>query len=146
MAKRLLGAVLTVVTTLSLMTAALFGVGAWRKSQDTEWCRKAVVGGTVSANPGMTAPDLVAQQRSACAEQRQRQRMLFGSVWRKDGTDMALCGFNLARIQLLAEYPDARRAIAARYGIDDPDFGGGGLDEQGRFIRACTAKRGQRAD
>ena len=146
MAKRLLGSVLTVVTTLSLMAAALIGVGVWRKSQDTEWCQKAVVGGTVSANPALTAPDLVAQQRSACAEQRQRQRMLFGSVWRRNGTSMAVCGFNLARIQLLVEYPEARRAIATRYGSDAPDFGGGGLDEQGRFMRACTAKRAQRAD
>jgi hypothetical protein len=145
MVRRHLGSVVTVVTTLSLMTAALFGVGAWRKSQDTKWCEKAVMGGTVSADPELTTPDLVAQQRSACAQQRQRQRIMFGSLWRKGGTAMAGCGFDLARVQLLGEYPEARRAIAAQFGIDDPSFDGGGLDDQNRFIRACVAKTGHEA-
>lgn len=145
MARRLLSSVVTVVTTLSLMTAALFAVGEWRKSQDTKWCQKAVMGGTVSADPELTTPDLAAHQRSACAEQRQRQRIIFGSLWRKGGTAMAGCGFDLARVQLLAEFPEARRAIAAQYGIDDPSFGGGDLDEQARFIRACAAKTAREA-
>jgi hypothetical protein len=145
MVKRHFRSVVTVVTTLSLMMAALFGVGAWRKSQDTKWCEKAVVGGTVSADPQLTAPDLVEQQRSACADLRQRQRIMFGSFWRKGGTAMAGCGFDLARVQLLSQYPEAGRAIAARYGIDDPSFDGGGLDQQDRFIRACVAKTGHEA-
>jgi len=145
MARRLLTSVVTVLTTLSLMAASLFAVGVWRKSQDTKWCQDAVIGGTVSADPELTMPDLVAQQRSACAQQRERQRMMFGALWRKGGKAMAICGFDLARLQLLAGSPDARRAIAARYGINDPNFGGGDLDEQNRFIRACAAKRGHKA-
>ena len=144
MAKRLLSSIVTVLTTLSLMAAALFAVGTWRKSEDTKWCRNAVMGGTVSANPGRTMPDLVAQQRSACAQQRERQRTMLGALWRKDGEAMAICGFDLARVQLLPD-PDARRAIATRYGIDDPTFSGGGRDEQNRFIRACAAKRVDKA-
>ena len=144
MARRLLGSIVTVMTTLSLMAAALFAVGMWRKSEDTKWCQNAVMGGSVSANPGRTMPALVAQQRSACAQQRERQRMMFGALWRKDGEAMAICGFDLARLQLLPD-PDARRAIATRYGIDDPNFGGGDRDEQNRFIRACAAKRVHKA-
>lgn len=144
MKRRLLSSVVTVLTTLSLMAAALFAVGMWRKSEDTKWCQDAVMGGTVSANPELTMPNLVAQQRSACAQQRERQRMMFGALWRKDGKAMAICGFDLARIQLLPD-PDARHAIAARYGIDDPNFGGGDLGEQNRFIRACAAKRAHKA-
>jgi len=142
--RRLLSSVVTVLTTLSLMAAALFAVGMWRKSEDTKWCQNAVIGGTVSADPELTMPDLVAQQRSVCAQQRERQRMMFGALWRKDGKAMATCGFDLARIQLLAD-PGARRAITAHYGIDDPNFGGGDLDEQNRFIRACAAKRVHKA-
>jgi len=143
--RRHLGSVVTVAATLSLMTAVLFGVGAWRKSQDTKWCQMAVRGGTVSADPGLTTRDLVAQQHSVCTEQRQRQRLMFGSLWRKGGTVMAGCGFDLARVQLLVEFPEARRAIAAQYGIDDPGFEGGGLDQQDRFLRACVAKTGHEA-
>jgi hypothetical protein len=145
MARRLLSSVVTVLTTLSLMAAALFAVGVWRKSQDTKWCQNAVIGGTVSADPELTTPDLVAQQRSACAQQRERQRMMLGAFWRKDGGARALCGFDLARVQLHVDPPEERRAITARYGIDDPSFTGGGLDEQNRFIRACAAKRVHKA-
>ena len=137
---------MTVLATLCLMAGALFGVGAWRKSEDAKWCQRAVIGGTLSGDPALTAPDLVREQQSVCAEQRLRQRMMFGSLWRKGGTAMAQCGFDLARLQLLSQYPDARRAITARYGIDDPDFGGGSLDEQDRFIRACVAKDRPGAD
>jgi hypothetical protein len=139
MSKRLLSSVVTVLATLGLMAGVLFGVGTWRNSEDTKWCQRAVMGGTLSGDPQLTAPDLVREQQSACAEQRKRQRMMFGSLWRKGGTAMAQCGFELARLQLLSPYPEARRAITARYGIDDPDFGGGSLHEQDRFIRACVA-------
>ena len=53
---------------------------------------------------------------------------------------MAQCGFQLARLQMLDTYPDARKALAAQYGIDEPDFDGVGGDAQDRFIKACVAK------
>jgi hypothetical protein len=140
MLRRSLSSALTVVVTLGVMVGGLFAVGVWRKSEDSKWCKKAVMAGAVTADPAPQTPDLAAQERSACAEQRQRQRMLFGSFWRKGGTAMADCGFQLARVQLLVPYPDARQALAARYGIDDPDFDGVGTDAQDRFIRACVAQ------
>jgi hypothetical protein len=53
---------------------------------------------------------------------------------------MAQCGFQLARLQMLADESQARRAFLEPYGIDDPDFNGDGLEQQDRFIRACIAK------
>jgi len=140
MVRRHLSSALTVVVTLAVMAGGLFAIGEWRKSEDTKWCRKAVIGGTVTGDPASETPELAAQERSDCAHQRQHQRMLFGSFWRKGGTDMAQCGFQLARLQLLDQYPDARKALAARYGIDDPDFDGVGTDAQARFIKACIAQ------
>lgn len=142
MARRLLSSVVTVLVTLSLMAGVLFGVGTWRKSEDAKWCQRAVIGGALSGDRQLPA-DLVSEQQSVCAEQRQRQRRMFGSLWRNGGTAMAQCGFDLARLQLLSPYPEARRAITARNGIDDPDFGGGSRDEQDRFIRACVANRAE---
>lgn len=146
MARRLLSSVLTVLATLSLMAGALFGIGTWRKSEDTKWCERAVMAGSLSGDPQLAAPDLVRDQQSVCAEQRRRQRMMFGSFWRKGGTVMAQCGFDLARLQMLGLSPEARGAITARYGIDDPDFGGGSREEQDRFIGACVAKNRAGAD
>ena len=140
MLKRHLGSALTVVVTLGLMAGSLFAVGLWRKSADTTSCQKAVNGGIVSQDPALKEPEFLAQQRSACAQQRQHQRMLFGAFWRKGGTAMAECGFELAQLQLLDTYPDARKALASRYGIDEPDFDGVGRDAQDRFIKACLAQ------
>jgi hypothetical protein len=140
MVRRFLSSALTVVVTLAVMVGGLFAVGAWRRSEDTKWCQTAVIGGTVTGDPAPKPPELAAQERSACAQQRRHQRMLFGSFWRKGGTAMAECGFQLAHLQMLDQYPDAQRALAARYGIDDPDFDGVGTDAQGRFIKACLAQ------
>ena len=140
MVRRHLSSALTVVVTLAVMVAGLFAVGVWRKTEDTKWCRKAVMGGTVTGDPASKTPELAAQERSDCAQQRRHQRMLFGSFWRKGGTAMAECGFQLARLQLLDQYPDAQHALAARYGIAEPDFDGVGTDAQGRFIKACVAQ------
>src|SRR2546423_5570897 len=140
MVRRFFSSALTVVVTLAVMVGGLFALGVWRKSEDSNWCQKAVMAGAVTADPAPQTPDLAAQERSACAKQRQHQRMLFGSFWRKGGTAMADCGFQLARVQLLDAYPEARQALAARYGIDDPDFDGVGTDAQDRFIKACVAK------
>ena len=140
MAKRLLSSVVTVLATLSLMAGVLFGVGTWKKSEDTKWCQRAVMGGTLMGTSQLTAPALVRQQQSVCVEHRQRQRQMLGAFWRNGGAAMAECGFDLARLQLLSQYPEARRAIVARYGIDEHDFSGGSRDEQDRFVRACSAK------
>src|SRR5437868_4566472 len=109
MVRRHLSSALTIVVTLAVMAGGLFAIGAWRKTEDTKWCEKAVMAGTVTADPASTTPDLAAQERSACAQERRHQRMLFGSFWRKGGTAMAQCGFQLARLQQLDAYPDARK-------------------------------------
>ncbi|MEW6473429.1 MAG: hypothetical protein AB1679_14250 [Actinomycetota bacterium] len=96
--------------------------------------------GGVTGDPQILSDDLVEEQRSACAIQRQRQRVMFGALWRKGGTTMAQCGFELARLQLLPTDREARRAVLEPYGIDDPDFTGGDLGQQDRFIKACLAK------
>ena len=140
MVRRHVSSALTIVVTLAVMAGGLFALGAWRRTEDTKWCQKAVMSGTVTGDPAPKTPEFAAQERSACALQRQHQRMLFGSFWRKGGTAMADCGFQLARLQLLDQYPDARKALAARYGIDEPDFDGVGTDAQGRFIKACVAQ------
>ena len=38
---------MTVALTALMTTGAFFGVGAWRRAQDTGWCEKAVMAGTV---------------------------------------------------------------------------------------------------
>jgi hypothetical protein len=138
MMRRLWRPLLTVAITALVTTGTFFGIGAWRRSQDAGWCEKAVMGGTVAGDPESLSDDLAAQQRDACAVQRQRQRVMFGAVWRKDGTVMAQCGFDLARLQLLPDRA-VRVALLQRYGLpDDPSFDGVGLDEQDRFIKACV--------
>lgn len=125
MARRLLRSIVTVATAAILTGTALFGVGAWRRSEDTNWCRKAATGGK-----------LLDRQRSACATHRERQRVFFGSVWRTGGREMAECGFRLAQLQLLPE-PEARQAILQRYGLDPSGFDSGSRADQARFIEAC---------
>ncbi|MCA1841810.1 MAG: hypothetical protein LC792_01210 [Actinobacteria bacterium] len=139
MVRRLWRPIMTVALTALVTTGAFFGIGAWRRGQDAGWCEKAVMGGTVAGDPEALTDDLAAKQRDACTVQRQRQRVMFGAVWRKDGTVMAQCGFDLARLQLLPDQA-SRTALLQRYGLpDDPSFDGVGLDEQARFIKACVA-------
>lgn len=140
MVRRLLPPIVTVTTTLAVMAGTLFAVGAWRRSGDRRWCDDAVMAGSVLRDPQLLSGGLVAQQRSACAVQRQRQRVMFGAIWRNGGTVMAQCGFELARLQLVSHSPAARRAILEPYGLDDPGFTGSGLDQQDRFIKACLAE------
>ena len=131
---------MTVAVTALLMTGTFVGLGAWRRAQDTSWCEKAVMAGSVAGDPEALLDDLAAKQRDACVIQRQRQRVMFGAVWRKDGTVMAQCGFNLARLQMERD-PAGRTALLERYGLAaDPSFDGDGLDEQDQFIKACVAK------
>ena len=137
MVRRHLSSALTVVVTLAVMAGGLSALGAWRRSEDTKWCQKAVMAGTVTGDPAPSTPDLAAHERAACAQQRRHQRTLLGAFWRKGGPAMAQCGFQLARLQMLDTYPDARQALAARYGIDQPDFDGVGTDAQSQFVKAC---------
>ena len=140
MVRRLWRPVMTVAITALMTTGAFLGIGAWRRAQDAGWCEKAVMGGAVAGDPQSLSDDLAAKQRDACAIQRQRQRVMFGAVWRKDGAVMAACGFDLARLQMLADQA-SRSALLQRYGLpDDPSFDGVGLDEQDRFIKACVAR------
>jgi hypothetical protein len=140
MVRRLFRPVLTVVTTLAVMAGALSAIGIWRRSEDAKWCEKAVMAGTVLGDPQQVSADLVEQQRSACAQQRQHQRVMLGAMWRKDGTAMAQCGFELARLQMLFDNRQARQAILQPYGLHDPEFDGAGLAQQDQFMKACLAK------
>ena len=140
MVRRLLRPIMTVAVTALLTTGTFVGIGAWRRAQDTSWCEKAVMAGTVGSDPEALLDDQATEQRDACATQRRRQRVMFGAVWRKDGTVMAQCGFDLARLQLQRD-PAARAALLEPYGLaGDPNFDGDGLDEQDQFIKACVAK------
>jgi hypothetical protein len=126
-----------VTVTLALMATALVGIGVWRRSEDAEWCRKA----TTRPSPETaeaSVSDFLEQQRSACATHRQRQRVMFGSVWRSGGEEMAECGFHLAQLQLLPDH-DGRQAILGQYGLDEAGFDPGSREDQNRFIRACAA-------
>lgn len=146
MARKLLRLTVTIAASLALTATTFFGIGVWRRSEDAKWCRNATARGAVSGDPQSLTPDLLEQQRSACVVQRQRQRVMFGSVWQKGGPAMAECGFELARLQLLSdEDPKARAAILERYGIDDSGFLTSSRDDQNRFIQACRSNGRQRA-
>jgi hypothetical protein len=95
---------------------------------------------TVPGGEQLAAGDLVEEQRAACSRQRQRQRVMFGALWRKDGTAMAQCGFELARLQTLYAYPEARKALLQPYDIDNPDLVDGSVEAQDQFIKTCIAK------
>jgi hypothetical protein len=136
MLRKLLLRTLTVAITLALMATALVGVGAWRRSEDAQWCRKATTSPSAETAQGSVS-DLLEQQRSACATHRQRQRVMFGSVWRTGGEEMAGCGFHLAQLQLLPDH-DGRQAILEQFGLDEPGFDPGSREDQNRFIRACS--------
>jgi hypothetical protein len=131
---------MTVAITALVMTGTFFGIGAWRRAQDSGWCEKVVMGGTVAGDPQALSDDLAAKQRDACELQRRHQRVMFGAVWRKDGTVMAQCGFDLARLQTVTDQ-GARTDLLQRYGLPaDPGFDGVGMNEQDTFIKACVAK------
>jgi hypothetical protein len=132
MARKLLRQAVTVATSLILIAVAVFAMASWRRSGDAEWCRKATTGAEVASDS-----DVLEQRRSSCAVQRQRQRVMFGSVWRTGGQAMAECGFQLAQLQLLAD-AEARRAILEPYGIDASGFDSGSRQDQDRFVQACS--------
>lgn len=119
---------------LIVIGTTVFGLGLWRRSGDAKWCRNATTSGEVA----VSTPDVLEGQRSACAVQRQRQRVMFGSVWRTGGREMAECGFQLARLQLLSD-PVARDVILQPYGLDDKGFDAGSRDDQSRFVKACSS-------
>ena len=133
MIKKLLRPVLPVAISAALAATAFVGLGVWRRIDDARWCQNATAGDSVT-------PELLEQQRSACAIQRQRQRVMFGSVWRRDGQTTAECGFELARLQLLGEQdPTAAAGILGRYGIDPSGFEASERSNQTRFVDACLA-------
>lgn len=137
MIKKLLRTVLPVVISVALAATAFFALGVWRRADDTKWCKDATADGTVT-------PELLEQQRSACVGQRQRQRVMFGSVWRSGGQTTAECGFQLARLQLLREEdPKAAAAILGQYGIDPSGFESSDRANQTRFLKACLAHNRQ---
>lgn len=140
MVRKVLRHTLTVGTSLALAVGLFFGVGLWRRLEDTRWCRTATAGtvNTTAAQPG--GPDLVQEQRSACMVQRRRQRQMFGAVWRSGGQRAAACGFEMARLQLVIDHdPAAARAILAKFGFDPSTFDTGSRVDQDRFVEACRS-------
>jgi hypothetical protein len=146
MARKLLRqTVTTIVTPLALTAALFFGIGLWRQSQDANWCRHATSSGVVAGDQPVTS-DLLEQVRSACTVHRERQRVMFGAVWRRGGQETAQCGFELARLQLTSyEDPNGHGAILKRYGIDDAAFDASNREDQDRFINACLFNRDREA-
>jgi hypothetical protein len=143
MAKKLLRQALPFATSLLVVVVAFGGLSLWRRSQDTSWCRDAAATSPVPAADTADAPELAGKEREACVIQRQRQRSLFGAVWRTGGQETAECGFELARMQLITDKdPKAEAPLLARYGITDPDkFDASSPDSAARFVKACLSKR-----
>jgi hypothetical protein len=139
MARTLLRQLVTLAMPLIIGCAGLFGVGLWRRAEDTRWCRAATAASEAPQGPQAETQGTLEHQRSACANQRQRQRVMFGAMWRTGGKEMATCGYDLARLQLLSD-PQARGAILAPYDLDSSGFDAGSREDQDRFIRACEAK------
>lgn len=138
MLRKLLRQAVAIATGLVLTITMFFGIGLWRRSEDTKWCRDATADGVMPGDPQPAPAGLLEQQRSACTLHRQRQRVMFGSVWRTDGQQTAACGFELARLQLLPD-KEARSAILERYGIAELEFDTGSRDDQSRFVQRCLA-------
>lgn len=139
MVRKLLRPVVTIVTPFVLAGGLLFGVGLWRKADDADWCRRATAGGVVAGSQGL-APPVLDDMRSACRVQRERQRVMFSGVWRQGGQAAAQCGFELARLQLMADHdPDGRDALLQRYGIDPSGFEISDRPDQDRFLQACRS-------
>jgi hypothetical protein len=143
MARTLWRKIITVGATVALTAASLLGVVTWRRYQDAKWCQNATTAASAAAGTdGPSVSDLLHQERSACADQRRRQRAFFGAVWRSGGPEMAACGFEWARVQMLGEQdPAAAAAILASYGITDlPNFDTSSGDNESGFIQVCLSK------
>lgn len=139
MARKLLRQTATIGTALLLAVSLLFGVGQWRRSQDAKWCQRGAAGGVAAGEKRLT-PDVLDEVHSACIVQRQRQRSLFGATWRTGGREAALCGFELARMQLISYHDrEAHRAVLERYGVDHSDFEVSSREDQDRFVDACLS-------
>lgn len=143
MVRRVFRQVLPFVASLTIVAVAFGGLAVWRRADDTRWCRTATA--NHPAGVDRPSPDLLKEERAACAIQRQRQRSMFGAIWRTGGQETAECGFELARIQLItAEDPKAEGPLLAPYGITDPSkFDASGTEDAGRFVRACLSRRQQ---
>ena len=138
MIRKLLRHTVTIVTGLSLAATMFLGLGWWRRSEDAKWCRQAAASGM--AGDHTSDSGLLDEVRSACAVQRERQRRIFGAVWRSGGSETARCGFELARMQLTSyQDPNAYRAILEGYVIDDVDFDASNREDQDRFVNACLS-------
>jgi len=145
MARTLLRRIATIAVSLLLTIAIFFGVAVWRRSSDTTWCRKAAASRVTSDATAPVVPDLLDNERAACVVQRQRQRVMFGTVWRAGGEAMATCGFEWARYGMLTDQSrEAAAAILKSYGIEDPDFDSSSRTDQNQFVQTCLAKGGHR--
>lgn len=134
MVKKVLRTVLPVAIAVALAGTAFLALGQWRRADDSTWCRKASAADRVT-------PEILREQRSACAVQRLRQRTMLGALWRRNGQATAECGFELARLQLLGEQdPKAAVAILGRFGIDPSGFDASDRSDQARFVKACLAR------
>lgn len=146
MLRRILRHAVTIGGSLILTAVVFFGMAVWRRSDDTKWCRQATATSALPEAVGPVAADLLEQQRSACTIQRQRQRVMFGTVWRKGGPEMAECGFEYARLQLVADQgPEVREAVLKEYGLDDSDFDTSSGEDRDRFVETCLSKVRQEA-
>jgi hypothetical protein len=140
MARKLLHQAVAIVTGIVLMVGMFFGLGLWRRSQDSRWCEHATAGGVVGGGEPATS-QLLSQLRSACTLHRERQRVIFGAVWRRGGPDTARCGFELARLQLISgRRTAAYGALLERYGFGGSAFEVSNRDDQDRFVKACLAQ------
>ena len=141
MARKLVRQIVAITAGFMITAGIFFGIGWWRRSEDVNWCRHAAAGGMVIGDEASTS-EVFEQVRSACRLQRERQRVIFGAVWRPGGQETAQCGFELARLQLISGHD--RKAVGATlhaYGIEAADFEAGSREDQDRFVRACLASR-----
>jgi hypothetical protein len=143
MVKKLVSQILPFAASILVVVVAFGGLSLWRRSQDSSWCKDAAA---TSPFPQAKIDDpaaLANKERAACALQRQRQRSMFGAIWRTGGQETAECGFELARLQLITDRdPKAEGPLLARYGIDDPGkFDASSPESADRFVKACRSKR-----
>lgn len=142
MIRKLVHQAVAIAAGLILTGAMFWGLGLWRRGQDARWCRHASPGGVVAEGESMGS-DLLAQMQSACAVQRERQRIMFGAIWRRDGQETARCGFELARLQLVSDRDGpAFRAVLEHYGLANGAFEVSDRADQDRFVKACLSKKG----
>jgi len=146
MVRRLLRQIVPVAASLIFTAGSFFAIAGWRRSGDAKWCRDATVVNTQPGGTQTVAPELVERERAACAIQRQRQRAVFGAIWRTGGQETAECGFTWARFQIRTiDDPEAAAAILGPYGIDDTDLEPSSREDQQRFINACLSNGRQEA-